>query len=522
MQKAYRIPDNDCACSPVGKAPEKTRPIGRYNVRSFITGPADGARVTKGQRVPVRGIAFDGGRGIRDVQFSADGGKTWRAASLGEDLGRYSFREWHADFTPEQAGVYVLKVRATNTAGETQPLDPLWNPSGYMRNVVETVRVNAALAIVLAAMSACASAAALDIQLPPETATLHPGTGAGAQSAALCLMCHSGEYLSSPPPMALGLGGGDVEKLGGTYGAPIPAEQVPLIVEYLNQAYPPPPPAGWKQKKTPGAFERSGVVCHCRRNAKQRQAICGAKEGTRTPTPVTASGPKPGASTNFATFAKGQARYCSLLVKILRHDSAPRCFTPLPVRKTAGVAGFRQHAAGRPDAHQSVDRRAQARRAGTYRAGDPRPHGRPVRVPVHQGRPGAAPGDFGLAGPPLQHPRPGCRHAGAAGAGFARSAVRLYADGDRPVGGFGGHLPQPVLSDLRRRHAAGGRHALLRQRRYVAQFFQRLEPRARRGLEKDAARVRVLARQPGRQRHGAGRMGDALQAVRPLRLCHRV
>lgn len=144
MQKAYRIPDNDCACSPVGKAPEKTRPIGRYNVRSFITGPADGARVTKGQRVPVRGIAFDGGRGIRDVQFSADGGKTWRAASLGEDLGRYSFREWHADFTPEQAGVYVLKVRATNTAGETQPLDPLWNPSGYMRNVVETVRVNAA------------------------------------------------------------------------------------------------------------------------------------------------------------------------------------------------------------------------------------------------------------------------------------------------------------------------------------------------------------------------------------------
>ncbi|MFY0480191.1 SorA family sulfite dehydrogenase catalytic subunit [Achromobacter marplatensis] len=143
MQKAYRIPDNDCACIPVGKAPEKTRPIGRYNVRSFITSLTDGARVAKAQRVPVRGIAFDGGRGIRDVQFSADGGKTWRPASLGEDLGRYSFREWHAEFTPEQAGAYVLKARATNTAGETQPLDPLWNPSGYMRNVVETVRVDA-------------------------------------------------------------------------------------------------------------------------------------------------------------------------------------------------------------------------------------------------------------------------------------------------------------------------------------------------------------------------------------------
>lgn len=144
MQKAYRIPDNDCACTPPGKAPEKTRPIGRYNVRSFITSLADGDRVAIGQRVPVRGIAFDGGRGIRDVQFSADGGKTWRAATLGRDLGRYSFREWHADFTPARAGAYPLQARATNMAGDTQPLEPRWNPAGYMRNVVETVRIDAA------------------------------------------------------------------------------------------------------------------------------------------------------------------------------------------------------------------------------------------------------------------------------------------------------------------------------------------------------------------------------------------
>ena len=144
MQKAYRIPDNDCACTPMGKAPEKTRPIGRYNVRSFITNLADGARVSLGQAQRVRGIAFDGGRGIREVQFSADGGKTWRAAQLGQDLGRYSFREWQADFRPERAGAYELKARATNMAGETQPLEALWNPAGYMRNVVETLRVTAA------------------------------------------------------------------------------------------------------------------------------------------------------------------------------------------------------------------------------------------------------------------------------------------------------------------------------------------------------------------------------------------
>jgi hypothetical protein len=42
------------------------------------------------------------------------------------------------------AGAHELKVRATSNGGETQPMDPLWNGAGYLRNVVETVRVTAA------------------------------------------------------------------------------------------------------------------------------------------------------------------------------------------------------------------------------------------------------------------------------------------------------------------------------------------------------------------------------------------
>lgn len=144
MKTAYRIPDNETASVEPGTAPIKTRPIGRYNVRSFITSLADGARVQKGKSVAVKGIAFDGGKGIRSVQFSSDGGKTWKNATLGKDLGPYSFREWRIAFTPEHAGAYELKVRATNNAGQTQPMEALWNPAGYMRNVVETVRVTAA------------------------------------------------------------------------------------------------------------------------------------------------------------------------------------------------------------------------------------------------------------------------------------------------------------------------------------------------------------------------------------------
>jgi sulfite dehydrogenase len=142
MKPAYRVPDNACACIEPGTAPAATRPIGRFNVRSFITSLNDGARVPAGKALAVRGIAFDGGQGIREVAWSADGGQSWRAATLGEDLGRFSFREFTFGFTP-QAGAHDLRVRAFNRSGESQPMEALWQPSGYMRNVVESVKIQA-------------------------------------------------------------------------------------------------------------------------------------------------------------------------------------------------------------------------------------------------------------------------------------------------------------------------------------------------------------------------------------------
>jgi DMSO/TMAO reductase YedYZ molybdopterin-dependent catalytic subunit len=142
MKTAYRIPDNECACVEPGGKAMSTTPIKRYNVRSFITSLADGDNVKVGEDIVVKGIAFDGGYGIEQVLFS-DGGESWRAARLGEDLGKYSFREWRTRFAPSKPGVHELKVRAINRIGQSQPMEPLWNPSGYMRNVVETVRIQA-------------------------------------------------------------------------------------------------------------------------------------------------------------------------------------------------------------------------------------------------------------------------------------------------------------------------------------------------------------------------------------------
>ncbi len=142
MKTAYRIPDNDCNCTEPGTPPKTTIPIGRLTVRSFITSVGNDAKVAAGQPITLKGIAFDGGTGIKEVAVSTDDGKSWTPAKLGQDLGKYSFREWQLPVTLA-AGPHELKVRATNNGGQTQPMKPLWNPAGYLRNVVETTRVTA-------------------------------------------------------------------------------------------------------------------------------------------------------------------------------------------------------------------------------------------------------------------------------------------------------------------------------------------------------------------------------------------
>ncbi|WP_241241980.1 molybdopterin-dependent oxidoreductase [Sphingobium algorifonticola] len=143
MKTAYRVPDNDCQCVPVGEKPAATRPIGTFAVRSFLTSHADGATVSGADATILSGIAFDGGSGIAKVELSLDGGRQWVAARLGDDLGRYAFRPWTLVLRLPR-GAQAVQVRATAVSGETQPMEPLWNPAGYLRNVVETVRLRVA------------------------------------------------------------------------------------------------------------------------------------------------------------------------------------------------------------------------------------------------------------------------------------------------------------------------------------------------------------------------------------------
>jgi hypothetical protein len=93
--------------------------------------------------VPLRGIAFGGDTGVAKVELSADGGKSWQPTTLGTDHGKYGFRKWETSVLLPEKGSHRLMVRCTNSAGEVQLDQPNWNNSGFMRNVVETIQVNA-------------------------------------------------------------------------------------------------------------------------------------------------------------------------------------------------------------------------------------------------------------------------------------------------------------------------------------------------------------------------------------------
>jgi DMSO/TMAO reductase YedYZ molybdopterin-dependent catalytic subunit len=143
MNPAYRVP--------LGKFPLVARftsqetatntPITEMVVNSLITSHADGAKVAPG--ATVGGLAWDGGYGITSVDVSTDGGKTWSAASLGQDLGRYAFRAWSAKL-PNRKGKVTVMARATNAIGQTQTATLLHNPAGYHHNVLHSVTFDVA------------------------------------------------------------------------------------------------------------------------------------------------------------------------------------------------------------------------------------------------------------------------------------------------------------------------------------------------------------------------------------------
>lgn len=100
---------------------------------------------------------------------------------------------------------------------------------------IQRKRVIAGL-ISLGMMAMVLRSEGLRIELPLETEVFKPGPNADIANAQ-CLICHSTEYVTTQPPQARAFWKNSVLKMQDKYGAPIAADQVEALADYLVRNY---------------------------------------------------------------------------------------------------------------------------------------------------------------------------------------------------------------------------------------------------------------------------------------------
>jgi DMSO/TMAO reductase YedYZ molybdopterin-dependent catalytic subunit len=126
--------------SPAG---EYQGPLQTMRVRSLITSPLDGEVLPSGRHV-VSGVAWSGDGAITKVEVSAGAEEPWREARLIGSATPHAWQRWEYDWDETRAGRHVLRARATDSRGNTQPDRAEWNRLGYCNNAVQPVVVEVA------------------------------------------------------------------------------------------------------------------------------------------------------------------------------------------------------------------------------------------------------------------------------------------------------------------------------------------------------------------------------------------
>jgi DMSO/TMAO reductase YedYZ molybdopterin-dependent catalytic subunit len=225
MARAYRHPGRPV---PPGTAvaPEQMEPVTSLRVKSVIAAPLDGSQVPAGRAVVIRGTAWSGDAGpVTSVEVSVDGGRTWRPAAMPRDQRTpFGWRQWEYEWTPAREAYHTILARARDAAGNTQPFDQEWNPSGYGWNVVPRARVNVVSRLV-------------ETNAPPPGPAAAPAARPPALDA--CLVCHEDDVIRQQR-LTRGQWDAELNKMIG-WGARVPDADRQALLDYLAASFGPRP-----------------------------------------------------------------------------------------------------------------------------------------------------------------------------------------------------------------------------------------------------------------------------------------
>lgn len=122
---------------------EKGEPCTLMRVNSLMVPPGipdfyTRRRIVEAGPVEIFGRAWSGAAPVERVEFGVDG--DWHAAALGKAVAPHAWQGWSTKWQAV-SGEHELSCRATDAAGNTQPLEPPWDLSGFGNNGVQRIRI---------------------------------------------------------------------------------------------------------------------------------------------------------------------------------------------------------------------------------------------------------------------------------------------------------------------------------------------------------------------------------------------
>jgi len=119
-------------------------PVTSVRVKSLVTWPREGQVLAPGPH-RLRGVAWSGDAAILRVDVSTSpetgAGGVWKPARLLPGASRYSWSHWELLCDLPRPGFYVVRSRATDELGNTQPVQAEWNFRGVGTNSIHCVPV---------------------------------------------------------------------------------------------------------------------------------------------------------------------------------------------------------------------------------------------------------------------------------------------------------------------------------------------------------------------------------------------